>query len=304
MNKSIENYLSELKSSLSGADPALIQDALWDAETHLRSAFLAMQEKRPELSPDEALALVIEAFGTPDEVAQAYRERDIVVQNAIGATVNSGNEKEEEKPLSPWPGIFQVFKTPKAYTSILYLFMAMPIGIFFFTWAVTGISLSLGLMILVIGIPLAIAFLGSVRLLALAEGRLVEALLDVRMPRRPSLLPEGKGWLEKLKNLLLDGHTWSSLAYLILRLPLGIFYFVTMVTGLSVSFALIVAPIVKLVFETTSIMVVDGVSIMDPIPLLILAPFVGAVLLVGTMHLALALGRFQGLLAKYMLVRR
>ncbi len=53
---------------------------------------------------------------------------------------------------------------------------------------------------------------------ALAEGRLVEALLDVRMPRRPSLLPEGKGWMERRKNLLTDGHTWTNLLYLVLHL--------------------------------------------------------------------------------------
>ena len=54
------------------------------------------------------------------------------------------------------------------------------------TWVVTGLSLSLGLLILIVGIPLTVLFFGSVRGLALLEGRLVEAL-DQAAPRRAGL---------------------------------------------------------------------------------------------------------------------
>lgn len=303
MFESIESYLKALKSALHGADPALVQDALWDAEAHLGSGLAALKAEHPERPDSEALASLLAAFGTPEEVAEAYIEREAVVAQALhpqGAPVAA----EPDAPLAPWPGLFEVLKTPKAYTSLLYLVMSLATGIFFFTWAVTGLSLSLGLFILIIGIPFTIAFLGSVRMLALVEGRLVEALLDVRMPRRPSLLPEGKGWMERLKNLLTDGHTWTSLAYLMLHLPLGILFFTLMVTGLSLSISFMLAPIAHWIFGA-SITVDLGYGQLPHSGWILLVNAVGGFFgLLGTLHLALALGRFQGFLAKHMLVRK
>lgn len=306
MFETIESYLSALKEALRGSDPALIQDALWDAETHLRSSLATQIEKAPGLSEGEALKAVIESYGSPEEVAEAYRERDVIVQQALHPhrPPPSAAAEAQAAPLAAWPGVLEVLWTPKAYTSLLYLIMALPVGIFFFTWAVTGISLSAGLMVLIVGLPFAIAFMGSVRLLALAEGRLVDALLDVRMPRRPSLLPEGNGWLQKLKNLLLDGHTWSSLAYMILYMPLGIFYFTAMVTGMSIAAAFIGLPIAHWVFGAPVMVGFFNGEMPAPAWLIAVAPIFGFVALLVTMHLALLFGRMQGLLAKHMLVRR
>ncbi len=305
MFESIESYLKALKSALRGADPALVQDALWDAEAHLGSGLASLKETNPELSQPEALASLLATFGTPEEVAEAYLERETVVAQALhprGATPAA--EPDATLALAPWPGFFEVLKTPKAYTSMLYLVMSLATGIFFFTWAVTGLSLSLGLFILIIGIPFSIAFLGSVRMLALVEGRLVEALLDVRMPRRPSLLPEGQGWMERLKNLLTDGHTWSSLAYMVLHLPLGVLFFTLMVTGLSLSLSLMATPIVSIFMGLPSIELWNGAEARHPVLVVIAAGLLGCLLLIGILHLALALGRLQGFLAKHMLVRK
>ncbi len=303
MFESIESYLKALKAALHGADPALVQDALWDAEAHLGSGLAALKQEHPETPEPEALASVLATFGTPQEVAEAYLEREAMVAHALhpkGAQAAA----EVDTPLAPWPGLFEVLKTPKAYTSLLYLVMSLATGIFFFTWAVTGLSLSVGLFILIIGIPFAIAFLGSMRMLALVEGRLVEALLDVRMPRRPSLLPEGKGWMERLKNLLTDGHTWTSLAYLMLHLPLGIIFFTLMVTGLSLSISFMLAPIAHWLFGAAFTVDFGYGQLPHTGWILILNAVGGFFGLLGTLHLALALGRFQGFLAKHMLVRR
>jgi len=78
-----------------------------------------------------------------------------------------------------------VLADPRAYTALLYMLLSLATGTLYFTWAVTGISLSLGLAILIIGIPFAILFFASVRGISLVEGRVVEALLGERMPRRP-----------------------------------------------------------------------------------------------------------------------
>jgi len=74
MIKSVEEYLNVLKMELSGSDAATIQDALADAEEHLRAALTSLREKQPELSEQEALDRAIEQYGSPDETASAYTE--------------------------------------------------------------------------------------------------------------------------------------------------------------------------------------------------------------------------------------
>jgi len=68
---------------------------------------------------------------------------------------------------------FGVFADPRAWGALLYLFLSLGIGIVYFTWVVLGVSLSLGLLVLIIGIPFAGLFLLSIRGIAFIEGRLV-----------------------------------------------------------------------------------------------------------------------------------
>ena len=67
----------------------------------------------------------------------------------------------------------------------------------------------------------------------------MESLLGVRMPRRlPSSTANLSFW-ERVKDSLTDLRTWSSIAYMLLMLPLGIFYFVVAAVGLALSFGLL-----------------------------------------------------------------
>ena len=86
-------------------------------------------------------------------------------------------------------GFFNVVSDPRTYGALLYMLLSLATGIFYFTWVVTGLSLTFGFAILIIGIPFALLFIASVRVLSYVEGRIVEALLGVRMPRRPPAEP-------------------------------------------------------------------------------------------------------------------
>jgi len=175
-------------------------------------------------------------------------------------------------------------------------------GIFYFTWTVTGLSLSAGLMILIIGIPFAALFLGSTRVLSLVEGRLVEVMLGERMPRRPAYAPKGEGWLKRIGAMFADPRTWSTLLYFVLMLPLGIVYFTIAVTGLAVGIACTIAPI--------AIFLVPGhiraeINFGDFVPPIVGVPLtfvVGIVVLFATLHLARGIGRMHGTIAKNLLV--
>lgn len=306
MINSIEEYLTELRKELSGSDRATIQDALSDAEEYLRTAMSNVPTDRIQV---EVLAAVIEKYGTPAEVAAAYKQIEsrslpsLAVEDRIEPAPSTVQPQTAVKDRRSFLGrFFGVFAEPRAWGALLYLMLAMATGIFYFTWVVTGISISSGLIILIVGLPIAGLFLLSVRGIALVEGRLIEALLGFRMPRRPRYSEKNISLWQRFKNMLADKHTWFSMIYMLLQMPLGIFYFTVLVTLISVSLWLVFWPIASItmgwpVFVTPY---QDYYATGWLVPLTIIA---GGLLLTTTMHLAKAMGKGHGTLAKTMLVR-
>lgn len=295
--RSIDAYLEQLRQALHGQDAAVIQDALYDAEEYLR-AEVAGQADRPEAEVLEAIA---SSYGAPDEVAQAYIDTEIKVQAALAAPAM-------RKPKSPAGRMFGIFMDPRAYSSLFYLLFSLATGIFYFVFAVTGLSLSAGLMILIIGIPFFLLFLATSRVLSLVEGRIIESFLGVRMPRRPTYDTSEGGIIDRITLMLKDAHTWTTLLYLLLMLPLGIFYFSYAIIGIAVSLAFITAPIFYWL-DYKGLIAVD-VSIGDLPGLFLLGPgwatlfysVLGIGMLVLVMHGARGLGTMQGRIAKTLLV--
>ncbi|HLY53202.1 MAG TPA: sensor domain-containing protein, partial [Steroidobacteraceae bacterium] len=145
---------------------------------------------------------------------------------------------------SGWKRFFGVYLDPRAYTSLFYMLLTLATGILYFTIVVTGLSLSAGFAILIIGIPFFLAFIGITRVIALGEGRLIEAVTGERMPRRPVHPGPAAPWLSRIGEMLKDVRTWTTLLYLLLMLPLGIVYFTVTVTALSVGLAFTLLPLV------------------------------------------------------------
>jgi uncharacterized membrane protein len=299
--RTIDAYLDQLRAALRGADPALVQDALYDAEEHLR-AELAEQPGRSEA---DMLAQVAGSYGAPDEVAELYREQEIKIQRAL-------------RPPPPPPRrslagrFFGVAADPRTYGALFYMVLALATGIFYFTWAVVGVSLSAGLSVLIVGLPFIVLFFGSVRALSLVEGRIVEAMLGARMPRRPPYAVAGRSLMQRIGAMFTDARTWSTLLYMLLMLPLGIAYFTIAVVLVVVSLAFIGAPLVwALHAPWLSDLYVDHQVMVDfgygaHVPgwgdAIVLCA-AGVLLLFATLHLVRALGRLHGHLARHLLVR-
>jgi uncharacterized membrane protein len=230
----IDDYLHALRTALAGADPALIQDALYDAEEHLRAAAAA----NPGKSEAELLEDIARTYGAPDEVAAAYRDTDAKVNAAL-------------QPPGSRPGqssnllrrFFSVYSDSRAYVSLFFMFLSLVTGCVYFTFAVTGLSLSLGLAILIIGLPVFLGFVGITRVISLGEGRLLEAVSGERMPRRPVHQGPPDGLVARVLEMLRDIQTWTTLVYLLVMLPLGTLYFVIAVTGLSVGVSFLLVPV-------------------------------------------------------------
>lgn len=206
---SIDSYLDTLEKELHGSDPATIRDAKSDAEEYLRSAVENMKEKNPEFSYSEAVKICIEEYGTPEEIGSAYKQVE-------GYLVPSYPTQKKREQFSFWGDTFGIVADPRAWGSLLYMLLALITGIIYFSWAVTGISLSIGLSILIFGLPVAIIFLLSVKGISFLEGRLVEGLLGVQMPRRMSFTRPGMKFIDRLKYLTSDRYTWLSILYMIL----------------------------------------------------------------------------------------
>ena len=231
--RSIPEFLSQLRAALNGADPAVIQDALYDAEEYLRGEVA----DNLDLSESELLLKMKDSYGTPEEVAAEYMQTEAVVSKAT-------RTPEVRKSSSFIGKIFEVWRDPRTYAGMLFMLLSMATGIIYFTWAVTGLSMSVGFAILIFGIPFFLLFMASVRLFSLIEGRVIEVLLGERMPRR-SVYPSGRDWMQKIKDMLTDWRTWSTLIYMVLMLPLGIFYFTFVVVGVVTSLSLMVAPFLQ-----------------------------------------------------------
>ncbi|MFC1971063.1 sensor domain-containing protein [Chloroflexota bacterium] len=294
MIPSIDEYLCQLKKELTGSDSATIQDALSDAEEHLRTALNSAIESQPGTSEADILSLIIEKYGLPADVATAYRDIEARVQPAFIRP-----EHTDRRPILS--KFFGVFADPRAWGALLYLLFSLCTGILYFTWATTGISMSLGFLILIIGLPFAGLFLLSVRVIALVEGRIVEALLGIRMPRRPLFSRRNIGWWKQLKYLVTEKRTWVTMIYMILQLPLGTIYFTVFITLITLSLSGIAMSILQLGFDIP-INIGDASYYLAGwmLALVVVAGFLLATL---TMHLAKYVGRMHGTLAKALLVR-
>src|SRR5947208_10977218 len=173
--RSIDEYLKQLRQALAGQDPALIQDALYDAEEYLRAEVAA----HPDKFESDVLELIASTYGAPDEVATAYRDTEAKVSAALRPV-----QPKSAQSASPIRRFFGIYLDPRAYTSLFYLLLTLATGIVYFVFVVTGLSLSAGLSVLIIGLPFFLVFIGIARVIALGEGRLLQAVTGERMPRR------------------------------------------------------------------------------------------------------------------------
>ena len=301
--RSIDEYLKQLRGALANEDTALIQDALYDAEEYLRAEVAA----HPDRSEADVLELIASTYGAPQEVAAAYRDTEAKVKAAL------------KTPLPPAitqrRGIrrfFGVFMDVRAYTSLFYMLLTLATGIVYFTFVVTGLALSAGFAVLVIGIPFFLAFIGIARVIALGEGRLLEAMTGERMPRRPVHPGAPVGWLRRIGEMLKDARTWTTLLYLLLMLPVGIIYFTVAVTGLSVGLAfattplLVIAQRLGLLSQATvlseDLRIGDMALAQHSLLSALLLGVLGVLIVTLLMHIARGVARGHARLAKALLV--
>jgi signal transduction histidine kinase len=130
----------------------------------------------------------------------------------------------------------------RTWRESLHLLLDLPLGVAWFTIAVTMISLSVGLLITLIGIPLLVGTVAIGRAIGRIEIQRARWLLDSTLVDVGA--PDTSGTLgQRVKRGLGDGAGWKGLLYGVLMLPWGIFTFTATVTLWSVAVTLATSPL-------------------------------------------------------------
>ena len=135
---------------------------------------------------------------------------------------------------------FNVIARGRTYRNIAYVWLAFPLGLFYFIFMVTGSALSVGLSLLWIGIILGLLFIFSVWSLAQFERLLSKWLLDEPLPLTTT--PPALTVWQTIKAILKDWSTWKGALFLLLKFPIGLFSWMASVIAFAFTAAFIVAP--------------------------------------------------------------
>ncbi|GGG14028.1 hypothetical protein GCM10010913_39770 [Paenibacillus aceti] len=144
-----------------------------------------------------------------------------------------------------------VLFNPKTYATILYLLLSLPLGILYFTVAITGIALSIGLTPIFIGIPL---FFGVAKLLngiVKFEQNMIRQILGLPTPpvsyNQNQQSDAEQNWLKRMMKNFDGGLFIRNLMLVLLRFVTGIVFFIIMVTAISLGLGLIALPVVHII---------------------------------------------------------
>jgi hypothetical protein len=137
--------------------------------------------------------------------------------------------------------VLDVVVRPATYLAVAYLLLAFPLGLAYVVFVSVGLSLGVGLTVVLVGVPVfVITVLG-----ALAAGRLEAALarylLDLDVSQRA--LPRDGSLRERAWRVLADRGTWKTVAYLPTKLAFGIAGFVVSTSVLSIGVSMLLVPL-------------------------------------------------------------
>src|SRR5215218_2574516 len=132
--------------------------------------------------------------------------------------------------------VVQPFNDRTTWGGALHLLLGLPLGVAYFAFYVAGLATSAALSLLIVGLPLLLAMLATIRPLVLFEARMARALagVDVAEPAPAA---------RRLGALLRDDATWRRLAYLLSRFPIGIVSFALAAVIIVLPLGLLASPI-------------------------------------------------------------
>jgi hypothetical protein len=132
----------------------------------------------------------------------------------------------------------------RTYTNLLYLLLAFPLGLAYFLFLAVGLTTGFGLTIVWIGLPiLALTFAGSWAFAAFERQAAILLLGADVPPMLPPPSPAQRTAWQRAGDFFSNPVTWKGMGFLLLKFPLGIVSFVSLVALLPLSGALLLAPL-------------------------------------------------------------
>lgn len=182
----------------------------------------------------------------------------------------------------------------RTYLRGVHMLLMFPLGIAYFVFFVTTMSVGGSLIWTFVGPVILLATLFISRWLGDFETKSVAFVSDVEIRRPPYELEEVRGFRQQIWVRLIDPTTWTGLFYLIAQFPIGIAAFVIVITIYSIVGAMVVSPLIVLmsddsinvVWETGQKWVIDSpVEALPLVPLGVIG-FVIAAHVISTLSAA------------------
>ena len=139
--------------------------------------------------------------------------------------------------------LFRPVVEARTWKATLQAILNLPLGVAWFTIIVTGLSVGVGTLVTLIGIPVLLLLLLFSRVLSAVERARARLLLDVEVPSPFRSLSAPSGLWAQIKALVGDGAAWKALAFGLLLFPLGIVSFVAAVVLWSVGLTGVTFPL-------------------------------------------------------------
>ena len=149
---------------------------------------------------------------------------------------------------------FGVVRRPETWLGILFNWLAFPLGLFYFVFLVTGLSLGVGLVVVWVGIPILLVVAGAWWLFGAFERVQARYLLRADVPAAPREWEQVDGVWAKLRAHFGSGATWKDLVYLLAKLPFGIVSTTLLVTAAAMVFWFVAMPF----FSVFDVPVING----------------------------------------------
>jgi hypothetical protein len=147
-------------------------------------------------------------------------------------------------------GFFAVPFRSQTYLSIAYLLLAFPLGLAYFVAVTVGLSMGVGLLVTLVGVPILLATLYGVTLIGGFEASLARRLLGVDVQAPTTLRDGGRDGsldvdaaLSWIRRVLTAPTTWTALVLVGVKFVFGTVAFVVLTVAVVLVGTLVFAPL-------------------------------------------------------------
>ncbi|EFL34188.1 two-component system sensor kinase [Streptomyces viridochromogenes DSM 40736] len=131
----------------------------------------------------------------------------------------------------------------RTWRELSHVLLSLPISILLFTYAVTMVSLGVGLLVTFLGVPVLAAALAGCRGFGALERTRARALLGLEVGEPEPLRMRKPGVMAWMGAVLKSGTSWRSLLYAVLQLPWAVFSFAVTVNVWALGWGLLTYPL-------------------------------------------------------------